>query len=67
MTFYFSVYFQKLTKSSHLSEKNIIALDKEGNVLKEHSKRAWKCWMWIMIGLVMVIFICEFSKCIVKN
>lgn len=46
-------------KSTNLSETNYSALDKEAAILKDHSKRACKCWMWIMIGLVMVIFICK--------
>lgn len=41
---------------------NYSALSKEATILKDHSKRAWKCWMWIMIGLVMVIFICKLLK-----
>lgn len=39
---------------------NYTALSKEAAILKDHSKKAWKCWMWIMIGLVMVIFICMY-------
>lgn len=45
--------------SSKLTEKNFGSLKKESDKLQEHSKRAWKCWMWLMMGLVMAIFICE--------
>lgn len=44
-------------KSANLSEKNITSLSGEAEKLQDHSKRAWKCWMWLMIGLVMMIFI----------
>lgn len=45
--------------SSKLTEKNFGSLKKESDKLQDHSKRAWKCWMWLMIGLVMAIFICK--------
>ena len=45
--------------SSRMTDKNFGSLKKESDKLQEHSKRAWKCWMWLMIGLVMAIFICE--------
>lgn len=44
-------------KSANLSEKNITSLSGEAEKLQDHSKRAWKCWMWLMIGFVMMIFI----------
>lgn len=46
-----------VVKSASLSEKNITSLSGEAEKLQDHSKRAWKCWMWLMIGLVMMIFI----------
>uniref|UniRef100_A0A0K8TTI2 Vesicle transport protein USE1 n=1 Tax=Tabanus bromius TaxID=304241 RepID=A0A0K8TTI2_TABBR len=46
-----------VTKSTQISENNIGSLSKEAEKLQDHSRRAWKCWMWLMIGLVMVIFI----------
>lgn len=48
-----------VSTSSHLSDRNLSSLSLEADKLKDHSKRAWKCWMWIMIGIVMMIFICE--------
>lgn len=50
-----------MTTSAHLSDRNFSSLEKEAEKLDEHSKKAWKCWMWIMIGLVMVIFICKYN------
>jgi len=46
-----------VTKSTLLSDKNLSSLATESDKLQEHSKRAWKCWMWMMIGMVMMIFI----------
>lgn len=48
--------------SSLMTEKNFDSLKKESDKLQEHSKKAWKCWMWLMIGVVMAIFICEFPR-----
>lgn len=44
-------------KSTALSDNNLSSLSKEAEKLQDHSRKAWKCWMWIMIGLVMMIFI----------
>ncbi|KAJ6639286.1 Vesicle transport protein USE1 [Pseudolycoriella hygida] len=48
---------ETVSKSSLLSDNNLSSLASEADKLQEHSKRAWKCWMWIMIGIVMMIFI----------
>lgn len=50
-----------VSTAAHLSDRNMGALGREAEKLEEHSRRAWKCWMWLMIGFVMVIFICELS------
>lgn len=44
-------------KSAKLSDRNYDVLRDESQKLQEHSKRAWKCWMWLMIALVVAIFI----------
>uniref|UniRef100_A0A1B6D1L4 Vesicle transport protein USE1 n=1 Tax=Clastoptera arizonana TaxID=38151 RepID=A0A1B6D1L4_9HEMI len=44
-------------KSSNLAEKNFSHLNVESEKLQEHSRRAWKCWMWFMLAAVLVIFI----------
>ncbi|CAO1426393.1 unnamed protein product [Diamesa hyperborea] len=44
-------------KSSNLANQNAGSLQNESKKLDEHSKKACKCWMWLMIGLVMAIFI----------
>lgn len=47
--------------AAHMSDRNLASLGREAEKLDEHTKRAWKCWMWLMIGFVMVIFICEYE------
>lgn len=44
-------------KSSRLADKNFLRLRVEADKLQEHSHRAWKCWMWLMLVAVIVIFI----------
>ncbi|KAG5670973.1 hypothetical protein PVAND_001201 [Polypedilum vanderplanki] len=46
-----------ITKSAKMAHQNIGSLEKESKKLNEHTKRACKCWMWMMIGLVIMIFI----------
>ncbi|CAG9821375.1 unnamed protein product [Phaedon cochleariae] len=46
-----------VTQSSVLSEQNLGKLSEESSKLAEHSKRAWKCWMWIMLAVVLIVFI----------
>ncbi|GAB0092408.1 Vesicle transport protein USE1 [Sergentomyia squamirostris] len=47
---------QIVSKSSKLADNNFMMLNKESGKLTEHSKRACKCWVWMMIGCVMLIF-----------
>ncbi|CAG9863186.1 unnamed protein product [Phyllotreta striolata] len=46
-----------VSKSTELTEKNYNKLTTESSKLAEHSKRAWKCWMWILLAVVIIIFI----------
>lgn len=46
-----------VSKSAKLTDKNVDLLHDESTKLQEHSKRAWKCWMWLMIALVLAIFL----------
>lgn len=48
---------EALKKSSDLTDRNLMSLKKESEKLQEHSRSAWKCWLWIMLAVVMVIFI----------
>ncbi|CAD7083556.1 unnamed protein product [Hermetia illucens] len=46
-----------VSKSTMISDSNLGSLSKEAEKLQDHSRRAWKCWMWLMLGLVMAIFL----------
>lgn len=46
-----------VTNSTNLTDQNFSKLVVESSKLAEHSKRAWKCWMWIMLAIVLVVFI----------
>ncbi|CAH0724431.1 unnamed protein product, partial [Brenthis ino] len=48
---------EALKKSSDLSDKNLMSLKVESERLQEHSRSAWKCWLWLMLAVVMAIFI----------
>lgn len=49
-------------KSSNLTEHNLAKLKVESEKLQEHSKRAWKCWMWMMLLIVMAVFISKYKR-----
>lgn len=53
----FNIWFQILKNSSQLTENNMSSLTSEHDKLKDHTSRACKCWLWMMIGLVMFTFI----------
>lgn len=48
------------SNSSNLTEKNFSKLKAESDKLAEHSRRACKCWMWVMLIIVMVLFISKY-------
>jgi unconventional SNARE in the endoplasmic reticulum protein 1 len=48
---------QTTEKSQNLSEQNAARLKLESEKLQEHSKRACKCWLWVMIIVVISVFI----------
>ncbi|KAM3963264.1 vesicle transport protein Use1 [Aphomia sociella] len=48
---------EALKNSSDLTDRNLMSLKNESERLGEHSRSAWKCWLWIMLAVVMVIFI----------
>lgn len=50
-----------LGRSTQLTEKNYEKLKVESEKLEEHSKRAWKCWLWVMLIIVMVVFISKYG------
>ncbi|KAH8379616.1 hypothetical protein KR009_006057 [Drosophila setifemur] len=46
-----------VSRSSGMAERNINSLGKEAEKLEQHSKKAYKCWLWLMIVFVIVTFI----------
>ncbi|XP_067645523.1 vesicle transport protein USE1 isoform X2 [Eurosta solidaginis] len=46
-----------VSKSTNMTDRNINSLNKETEKLAEHSRNAWKCWMWIMFAFVIAVFI----------
>ncbi|CAH0551489.1 unnamed protein product [Brassicogethes aeneus] len=44
-------------RATQLTEQNFDKLGVESVKLTEHSKKAWKCWMWVLLVIVMVVFI----------
>uniref|UniRef100_A0A182PPA6 Vesicle transport protein USE1 n=1 Tax=Anopheles epiroticus TaxID=199890 RepID=A0A182PPA6_9DIPT len=48
-----------VSKSAKLTDQNTSSLTTESSKLQENSKKACKCWMWLMIVFVIVTFICE--------
>ncbi|KAJ4447962.1 hypothetical protein ANN_09972, partial [Periplaneta americana] len=51
---------ESIEKSSNLTDRNFSKLKVESERLEEHSKRAYKCWMWVMIAVVVIIFISKY-------
>ncbi|KAM7358418.1 vesicle transport protein Use1 [Cochliomyia hominivorax] len=48
---------EMVSRSAGMADRNIGALNKETEKLEDHSRNAWKCWMWLMIVFVIVTFI----------
>lgn len=49
-----------VSRSAGMADRNSDALQKEAEKLEDHSRNAWKCWMWMMIVFVIVVFIGKF-------
>ncbi|XP_026296860.1 vesicle transport protein USE1 isoform X2 [Apis mellifera] len=45
-----------LEKSDKLTDINTNKLKTESLKLQEHTQSYWRCWMWVMIAFVLVIF-----------
>uniref|UniRef100_A0A1L8DV14 Vesicle transport protein USE1 n=2 Tax=Nyssomyia neivai TaxID=330878 RepID=A0A1L8DV14_9DIPT len=48
---------ETVKKSTTLTDSNFDSLKGKSQKLQEHSKRACKCWVWMMLGCVMMIFL----------
>ncbi|XP_072744893.1 vesicle transport protein USE1-like [Anoplolepis gracilipes] len=45
-----------LEMSDKLTDINAVKLKKESLKLEEHTNSKWRCWMWLMIAFVLVVF-----------
>ncbi|XP_076164620.1 vesicle transport protein Use1 [Ptiloglossa arizonensis] len=45
-----------LEKSDKLTDVNTVKLKTESLKLHEHTSSHWRCWMWLMIAFVLVVF-----------
>ena len=45
-----------LEKSDKLTDVNATKLKTESLKLREHTTSHWRCWMWVMIAFVLVVF-----------
>ncbi|XP_053971659.1 vesicle transport protein USE1 [Hylaeus volcanicus] len=45
-----------LEKSDKLTDLNTAKLKTESLKLQEHTSSHWRCWMWVMIAFVLVVF-----------
>ncbi|XP_054001174.1 vesicle transport protein USE1 [Hylaeus anthracinus] len=45
-----------LEKSDKLTDSNTAKLKTESLKLQEHTSSHWRCWMWVMIAFVLVVF-----------
>lgn len=46
-----------VNRSTDIAQRNFNKLSVESTKLGEHSKKAWRCWMWLMLAIVLVVFI----------
>jgi len=49
-----------LEMSDKLSDINAVKLKKESLKLEEHTNSKWRCWVWLMIAFVLVVFFSEY-------
>ncbi|EDV95826.1 vesicle transport protein USE1 [Drosophila grimshawi] len=45
-----------VARSTGVADRNINSLGKEADKLEQHSRKAYKCWLWLMIVFVIVVF-----------
>ncbi|XP_018047507.1 PREDICTED: vesicle transport protein USE1 isoform X1 [Atta colombica] len=45
-----------LEMSDKLTDVNAINLKKESLKLEEHTNSKWRCWVWLMIAFVLIVF-----------
>lgn len=50
-----------LEKSEKLTNTNTGKLKTESLKLGEHTKSNWRCWVWLMIAFVLVVFFSKYN------
>ncbi|XP_046464935.1 vesicle transport protein USE1 isoform X1 [Neodiprion pinetum] len=50
-----------LDKSEKLTDINTDKLKKESVKLEEHTKSNWRCWVWVMVAFVLVVFFSKYT------
>ncbi|XP_046752465.1 vesicle transport protein USE1 isoform X1 [Diprion similis] len=50
-----------LEKSEKLTDINTDKLKKESVKLEEHTKSNWRCWVWVMVAFVLVVFFSKYT------
>lgn len=51
-----------LETSDKLTDINAVKLKKESLKLEEHTNSKWRCWVWLMIAFVLVVFFSKYLK-----
>ena len=46
-----------IEKASEMADKNTERLKKEAERLEEHTKSSCRCWIWLLLGIVIMTFI----------
>ena len=48
---------QVVNRSVQLTDQNFSELKGESEKFSEHSRKTWKCWMWMILFVVLITFI----------
>ena len=46
-----------IEKAAEVADKNTDRLKKEADRLEEHTKSSCRCWIWLLLGIVIMTFI----------
>lgn len=49
-----------LEKSDKLTDINAVKLKKESLKLEEHANSKWRCWVWLIIAFVLIVFLSKY-------
>lgn len=56
-----------LEKSDNITDQNTVKLKSESVKLEEHTKSTWRCWTWLMLAFVIVVFLSKFCVMEIHN